>query len=672
MDVLGLIRNDSSLTPYAKTINERREKIILREKYLCRNNALEDVANGYLYYGLHKYPDHWCFREKAPAANAIHFIGDFSDWKPAPKFKMTKINSFDWEIKIPLDVLGHGDLYKLFVQWDGGEGERIPAYCRRVHQDETTKIFSAQVWDPLKKYVMKHKAPPRPEYPLIYEAHVGMSSEEPKVSTFNEFRKTILPKIADAGYNMIQLMAIQEHPYYGSFGYQVSNFFAPSSRFGTPEDLRQLIDSAHALGIGVVMDIVHSHAVKNEREGLSRFDGTYDLYFYSGERGEHPVWNSRCFDYGKNDVVAFLLSNCKYWAEEFHFDGFRFDGVTSMIYFDHGIGRNFTDYSCYFDDNQDDNAIVYLALANKLLHKLNPDVITIAEDVSGMPGLASPREDGGIGFDYRMAMGVADFWVKNISEKRDEEWHVGDMFYELTNKRMDEKTISYAESHDQAMVGDKTIIFRLIDKEMYYSMNVFKRNFIVDRGIALHKMIRLASIATAGNGYLNFMGNEFGHPEWIDFPREGNEWSYQYARRQWSLAEDTKLRYRFLKSFDKAMIAMVKNENLFAGSPIVILRHIDDQVLVFGRGDVLFFFNFNPSKSFTDYPVEIDKGDYKIILDSDSSLFDGFDRIDDTKTYTTHFCSDKHVLKTYLPTRTAIVMKRIDFYANGRKNVMGN
>jgi 1,4-alpha-glucan branching enzyme len=359
-------------------------------------------------------------------------------------------------------------------------------------------------------------------------------------------------------------------------------------------------------------------------------------------------------------VLAFLLSNCKYWAEEFHFDGFRFDGVTSMIYFDHGIGRNFTDYSCYFDGNQDDNAIVYLALANKLLHRLNPGIITIAEDVSGMPGLASPVDDGGIGFDYRMAMGVADFWVKNISEKRDEEWHVGDMFYELTNKRKDEKTISYAESHDQAMVGDKTIIFRLIDKEMYYSMDVFKRNFIVDRGIALHKMIRLASIATAGNGYLNFMGNEFGHPEWIDFPREGNEWSYQYALRQWSLAEDTTLRYRFLKNFDKAMIAMVKDENIFADIPVVLLQHTDDQMLVFRRGDIVFFFNFNPSKSFADYPVETDRGDYKIILDSDSSLFDGFDRIDNTKTYSTCFCSDKHVLNIYLPARTAIAMKQFD------------
>ncbi|MDR1895273.1 MAG: alpha amylase C-terminal domain-containing protein [Prevotellaceae bacterium] len=659
MDTLNLIKGDSGLEPYAPVINERIKKFILKEQYLCGGLPLEDVANGHLYYGLHRYPDCWRFREKAPSVNAIYFVGKFSGWKPSEKYKMTKINQWDWEIEIPLDVLKHKDLYKLIVQWQGGEGERLPSYCRKVHQDDTTKIFSAQVWEPKQQYKWKYKAPQIPKYPLIYEAHIGMSSEEAKVSTFNEFRKNVLPKIADLGYNMIQLMAIQEHPYYGSFGYQVSNFFAVSSRFGSPDELKRLIDESHRLGIGVILDIVHSHSVNNETEGLSRFDGTTDLYFYPGQQGYHPVWDSRCFDYGKNDVLAFLLSNCKYWLEEFKFDGFRFDGVTSMMYWDHGMGRDFTDYSLYFNGNQDENAIIYLALANKLLHKLNPDVITIAEDVSGMPGLAALQADGGIGFDFRMAMGVADFWVKTIVNKPDESWHVGDIFYELTNKRDDEKTISYAESHDQAMVGDKTIIFRLIDKEMYYSMNVFEPNIIVDRGIALHKIIRLASLATAGNGYLNFMGNEFGHPEWIDFPRQGNNWSYRYARRQWSLSEDSNLKYRFLAEFDKAMIAIAKNENIFEYRPFAIVQHTDDQVLIFNRGKALFMFNFNPTKSFTDYAFEIDRGEYEIILNSDSPLFGGFNRVDDNYIYPTHPYLKKHLLKVYLPSRTVIVMKKV-------------
>jgi 1,4-alpha-glucan branching enzyme len=659
MDIPNLVKNDPGLKPYASVLKEQIAKIVLKEKDLCDGKPLEDVANGHLYYGLHKYPDCWCFREKAPFANAIYFVGDFSEWKPSEKYKMTKINQWDWELKIPANALKHGDLYKLIVQWTGGEGERIPAYCRRVVQDDVTKIFSAQVWEPPTKYKWKHKTPQAPDYPLIYEAHIGMSSENEKVSSFNEFRTNILPEIVAAGYNMIQLMAIQEHPYYGSFGYQVSNFFAVSSRFGTPDELKQLIDEAHGLGLGVILDIVHSHSVINEREGLSRFDGTTDLYFYPGERGFHSLWNSRCFDYGKNIVLAFLLSNCKYWSEEFKFDGFRFDGVTSMMYWDHGLGRDFVDYSCYFDSNRDDNAIIYLALANKLLHRLNPATITIAEDVSGMPGLAAPQADGGIGFDFRMAMGVADFWIKTIVDNPDEKWHVGNMFYELCRKRNDEKTISYAESHDQAMVGDKTLIFRLIDSEMYYSMNVFCENLIVDRGIALHKIIRLMSVATAGNGYLNFMGNEFGHPEWIDFPREGNNWSYKYARRQWSLRDDTNLRYRFLAEFDKAMISVIKQERIFDYEPFAISQNNDAQVLIFKRGDILFFFNFNPFQSFTDYAIETDKGSYEIILNSDSPLFNGFGRIDENYLYPTHLYYKKHLLKVYLPSRTAFVMKKI-------------
>jgi 1,4-alpha-glucan branching enzyme len=659
MNIPVLIKNDSCLEPYTSVINERINKIILKEKDLCGDDSLEDVANGHFYYGLHKYPNYWCFREKAPFASEIFFVGDFSGWKASEQFKMDKINQWDWELKIPAEVLHHGDLYKLIIKWNDGEDERIPAYCRRVIQDPDTKIFAAQVWEPQEKYQWKYNAPKTPDYPLIYEVHIGMSSEEERVATFDEFRKTVLPYIADAGYNMIQLMAIQEHPYYGSFGYQVSNFFAPSSRFGSPDELKQLIDEAHGLGIGVILDIVHSHSVINEQEGLSRFDGTTDLYFYPGEKGYHSLWNSRCFDYGKNMVLAFLLSNCKYWIEEFKFDGFRFDGVTSMIYRDHGLGRNFTDYSCYYDGNQDDNAIVYLALANKLLHKLNPYVITIAEDVSGMPGLAAPQAEGGIGFDYRMAMGAADFWIKIIVEKPDETWHVGDIYYELCRKRQDEKTISYAESHDQAMVGDKTIIFRLIDSEMYYSMNVFCENLTIDRGIALHKMIRLASIATAGNGYLNFMGNEFGHPEWIDFPRKGNNWSYKYARRQWSLRNDTNLRYRFLAEFDKAMIALVRRENFFEHEPFALSINNEAQVMIFKRGDIIFFFNFNPIESFTDYAIETDKGRYKIILNSDAPTFNGFDRIDEYYPYSTHVYYKQHLLKVYLPSRTAFVMKKI-------------
>lgn len=437
----------------------------------------------------------------------------------------------------------------------------------------------------------------------------------------------------------------------------MSNFYAVSSRFGTPDDLKRLIDEAHGFGIGVIMDLVHSHAVRNEVEGLSCFAGDYNQYFYSGERGEHKLWNSRCFDYGKDEVLSFLLSNCKYWADEFHFDGFRFDGITSMLYWDHGLGRDFTAYKYYFDGNQDEDAITYLTLANKLIHEVNPSAITIAEDMSGMPGLALPVEDGGMGFDFRMSMGVPDYWIKLIKEKKDEEWHVGDLFYELTNKRAEEHTISYAESHDQAMVGDKTIFFRLVDKEIYTAMSVFDHSLVVDRGMALHKMIRLLTISTAGDGYLNFMGNEFGHPEWIDFPREGNHWSFEHARRQWSLVDDQNLRFRFLNEFDKAMIAIVNQGDFFGPVPEPLVRDNGRQILVFRRGAYLFVFNFSPEHSYSDYLFDTEPGKYVSVLDADNPCFGGFNRINDQQEHFTLFQDGRNLLSLYIPARTAFVLQ---------------
>lgn len=651
------IYGDSGLEKYRSTILRRHEKYQLKVAELTNGSELSDAANGYLFYGLHAYPDKWVLREWAPNATAVYLMGDFNHWQIDLKYAFYPITGGNWEIELPLEALQHGMLYKLWVKWEDEAGERIPAYVRRVVQDDISKIFSAQVWQPA-PYIWKNDQPKEEVAPIIYEAHIGMSGEGENVATYIHFREKVLPYIADMGYNTIQLMAIQEHPYYGSFGYQVSNFFAPSSRFGTPEELKELIDTAHKLNIRVVLDIVHSHSVINEADGLSRFDGTFDLYFHSGERGTHSVWNSRCFDYGKNEVLAFLLSNCKYWLEEFKFDGFRFDGVTSMMYYDHGIGRDFTNYSMYYDGNQDDDAIVYLTMANKLIHEVNTQAFTIAEDISGMPGLASPIENMGIGFDYRMAMGIADFWVKILKDKKDEEWHVGDMFYELTNKRKEEKTISYVESHDQAMVGDKTLIFNLLDSLMYTNMNVFERNPKVDRGLALHKMIRLATIATAGNGYLTFMGNEFGHPEWIDFPRQGNDWSYQYARRQWSLLKDTNLRYRFLAEFEKDMLGLINKQDIFSFRPFAIIQSTADQVLIFKRNNLIFIFNFNPVKSFTDYGFEVDKGQYKIVLNSDDSEFDGFDRVDDNYDYSTLNVKEKDVLRVYIPARTAFVLEK--------------
>ena len=658
--MLKLVEEDKLLKPFAGIIEKRHQQVLAMEReFTYRTTRFSDSCNSYLYYGLHRTNEGWVFREWAPNATAIYLLGEFNDWRKHPDYALTKVGDGNWEIKLPLGALAHEMLYRLLVEWNGGSGERLPSHVRRVIQDEYTKIYSAQVWDPLNPYQMRHERPKRTDYPLIYEAHIGMSTEHRRVSTFTEFRLFVLPRIVDLGYNTIQLMAVQEHPYYGSFGYQVANFFAVSSRFGTPDELKALIDAAHSMGIRVIMDIVHSHAVNNEEEGLSRFDGSYDQYFYPGERGYHPLWGSRCFDYGKHEVLNFLLSNCKYWLEEFRFDGYRFDGITSMLYWDHGINKDFTEYSLYYDGNQDESAITYLALANRVIHQVDPEAITIAEDMSGMPGVASPLEYGGMGFDYRMNMGTPDYWIKLLKEKRDEEWHVGDLFYELTNKREEEHTISYAESHDQALVGDKTIFFRLVDKAIYTSMSVFDKSVIIDRGMSLHKMIRLVTIGTAADGYLNFMGNEWGHPEWIDFPREGNGWSYDHARRLWSLVDDENLRFRFLNVFDKSMIQMVNDTCVFHWRPEPLVRDNERQVLIFTRGDYLFVFNFNPEKSFPDYVFDAPSGKYTMILNTDNRNFDGLGRIDEKIEHFTRYVSPgRGQLSLYIPARTGFVLKR--------------
>jgi 1,4-alpha-glucan branching enzyme len=532
-----------------------------------------------------------------------------------------------------------------------------------VVQDDHTKIFNAQVWAPVHPYHWKNAEFRRfSEAPLIYEGHIGMAGEAERVHTYNEFRTDILPRVLKAGYNTIQLMAIPEHPYYGSFGYHVSSFFAPSSRFGTPEELKQLVDEAHGMGISVIIDLVHSHAVKNENEGLGKYDGTRWQFFHDGAKGEHPAWDSYCFNYGKPEVIHFLLSNIRYWLEEFKFDGFRFDGVTSMLYFDHGLGKAFTGYPDYFNEGLDQEALSYFIMANKLIHELNPNALSIAEEMSGLPGLATPLKDGGLGFDYRMAMGVPDFWIKLIKEVSDERWDVGYIFHELTSKRLDEKVVSYAESHDQALVGDKTIIFRLIDKEMYFSMRKDQPNMAVERGIALHKMIRLATLSCAGGAYLNFMGNEFGHPEWIDFPREGNGWSYKHARRLWSLEDNQDLKYCWLSDFDREMISLVKKSKLIA-SPEVnwVYDHKENQILAYSRGNYLFIFNFNPSQSFVGYGIPMPASKYKIVLNTDEGRFGGYNRIDDSLIYSTisgEGQGEKNYLNLYLPSRTAIVLEK--------------
>nr|XP_020501966.1 1,4-alpha-glucan-branching enzyme [Labrus bergylta] len=672
-----LLQMDPHLKTYEKDFKRRYE--LLQKQLLQLEEAeggFEQFTRSYQNFGVQRRPDNSLFfQEWAPAAEALFLTGDFNGWD---KFAhpYTKKEFGKWELVLPpkpdkSPAVDHNTKLKVVVHTNTGERlYRISPWAKYVNREEKSVIYEWVHWDPPQLYSQIHPRPKKPTSLRIYEAHVGIASPEGKIASYTNFTTNVLPRIKDLGYNCIQLMAIMEHAYYASFGYQITSFFAASSRYGTPEELKQLIDVAHSMGIVVLLDVVHSHASKNTEDGLNAFDGSDSCFFHALPRGQHSLWDSRLFNYSSWEVLRFLLSNLRWWMEEYCFDGFRFDGVTSMMYHHHGIGTGFSgDYSEYFGLQVDEDSLVYLMLANHILHTLYPDCITVAEDVSGMPAVCRGVEEGGLGFDYRLAMAIPDKWIQILKEFKDEDWDMGNIVHTLTNRRYGEKCIAYAESHDQALVGDKTLAFWLMDKEMYTNMSsLVPMTSIIDRGIQIHKMIRLITHGLGGEGYLNFIGNEFGHPEWLDFPREGNNESYHYARRQFNLLDMEHLRYCQLYAFDRDMNRTEDKYGWLAAAPAFIsAKHEEDKVIVFDRGNVLFIFNFHPTKSFQDYRVAVEvPGKYKIKLDSDMVQYGGHGRLDHSTEFFTDaqpFNGRQNSIKVYIPCRTAIVLanEEIDY-----------
>jgi len=645
-----ILKIDPYLAPYQGDLDLRMSRY---EETCAQLGDLNEFANGHAYFGFHKTPNGWYYREWAPGADKLYLTGDFCGWdRYAHPMKRLENGVFELFLE-GQDALLDGQTVLTVVVRGGQKLERIPLYANYVVQNPVDNSWNAKIYDPAPFPWTDTGFKPKKKL-FIYECHIGMAQEEGKVGTYEEFRVNILPRIKKLGYNTIQIMAIMEHPYYASFGYQVTNFFAPSSRFGRPEELKKLIDTAHKMGIAVLLDVVHSHACANTREGLGEFDGTSYQFFHEGDRGNHPAWKTKCFNYGKNEVLHFLLSNLKYYLTEFHFDGFRFDGITSMLYHDHGLGAAFTDYSKYFSMNTHLEAVTYLQLATTLCREVNPNVILIAEDVSALPGLCLPIKDGGVGFDYRLAMGEPDMWIKLLKEIPDEHWDLHHIYYELTTRRPKEKVIGYCESHDQALVGDKTLMFRLCDQEMYWSMAKDRQSHVIDRGLALHKMIRLITMTLGGDGYLTFMGNEFGHPEWIDFPREGNAWSYHYCRRQWSLADNKALKYHYLLDFEKAAVKLCKQARLLGAQDKQLWVDNGKKVLIYAKKDLLFAYNLHPENAYEDYRIPTgEPGKFEVIMSTDDIPFGGLGRVAHQS-----YKAEESAFQIYLPPRTAVVLKK--------------
>ena len=648
---------DPLMQPFARDIDLRMERYAGKKKELLKDNlALNNFANAHAYFGFHKIENGWVYREWAPAADAMYLTGDFNNWD-INACPMNKLGDGVFEVILEGENAPKvGQRLQAIVHHNGEILRRIPLYATRVVQDPQTILWCAELEDTFAPFPWTDQGFKPDKTPLIYECHIGMAQEKYGVGSYREFKENTLPRIQAAGYNTIQIMAIMEHPYYGSFGYQVSNFFAAASRYGYSEELKDLINTAHSMGIAVLLDVVHSHAVKNTSEGINEFDGTVYQFFHDGPKGHHSAWDTKLFNYGKGQVIHFLLSNLKYWMEVFHFDGFRFDGVTSMLYWDHGLGTSFMSYDKYFSMNTDLDAVTYLQLANELIHQINPNAITIAEDMSGMPGMCLPIRQGGIGFDYRLSMGMPDLWIRTIKEQTDEMWDLGKLWYELNSRRPGEKNVGYCESHDQALVGDKTLMFRLCDQQMYWCMGANDRDMTIDRGMALHKMIRLLTATLGGEGYLTFMGNEFGHPEWIDFPREGNGWSYHYCRLQWSLADDPYLKYQFLLDFEKDMVTRIKSARVLQGKDVQLMLDNEAKTLVYKKGGCVFAYNFHPTDSYDGCLLTMpEQGEYQVIMSTDDYCYGGQGRIWH-QSYRTQ--GKKPAIRMYLPSRTAVILKK--------------
>ena len=655
-----ILEYDPALQAFESDFDLRMARYAEKKQQLLKDGqTLSQFASGSDYFGFHKTEDGWYYREWAPAAQKLYLTGDFCNWD-RHAYPMEKLENGIFELFLPgTDTLEDGMGVMTVVEHNGNELERIPLYARRVVQDPKTTGWNAVIYDPQTPFPWTDKQFRPKKNLFIYECHIGMAQEEGKVGSYEEFRVNVLPRIKELGYNTIQIMAIMEHPYYASFGYQVTNFFAASSRYGRPEELKALINTAHEMGIAVLLDVVHSHASKNTREGLNEFDGTAYQFFHEGGRGDHSAWGTKCFNYDNNAVLHFLLSNLKFWQTEYHFDGFRFDGITSMLYLDHGLGTAFTEPAKYFSMNTDVEAVTYLQLASELVRQVDPNAILIAEDMSAMPGMCLPIADGGIGFDYRLAMGEPDMWIRLLKETPDEYWDLNNIYYELACRRSHEKVIGYCESHDQALVGDKTILFRLCDEKMYWCMHKDCQDMTVDRGMALHKLLRLITMSLGGEGYLTFMGNEFGHPEWIDFPREGNGWSYHYCRRQWSLADNGELKYQYLHAFEKAMVALAKESRVLSGHDVQLKLDNTDKVLVYKKGGAVFAFNFHPVNSYDGCLLTVPgKGEYRVVMSSDDYRFGGLGRIYHQSYQAKKQPDGKWAIKMYLPSRTAAVLKK--------------
>ena len=593
-------------------------------------------------------------REYAPNAHFVSVIGDFNHWDRG-RDPLKRISNTEWEITLDRARVMPGSRYKLHIAGHNGGRDRIPSTCpyaRQSSDGDFAAIFEFNVLSP------PTRLQKQPEHLKVYELHIGLAASGPRIGTYLEVAHDVIHRVKYAGYTAVQLMAVHEHPYYGSFGYHVSNPYGICSRFGTRQDFKYLVDNCHEVGLLVIIDLVHAHAVKNLSEGLGEFDGQDGYLFKTGQNALHPAWDSLVYDYENQATVSYLLSNARYWIEEYGIDGFRVDGVTSILYNDHGIGHTgFTDND-YLGSNLNQSGLLYLVLLCKLAHELRPDFILIAEDVSGLPGLARPALLGGVGFDYRLQMGLPDFFESVAKDVMDDGISPSRIWHALVSRRFDERHIGYVESHDQAIVGGQSLIFRLLGPKMYTDMHAETQSHDVHLAVAVVNVAKSIVFFLGGEAWMSFIGNEFGHPDWVEFPTPDNDDCFEYAYRKWYLATDSALMYEKMAAFDRDLmhqrkIAVTWDES-YMTAPL-----LDDnrKLSVFHRDRVVLVCNTTTDVSYEDVWVPVpEQGNYRVILSTEEHRYGGYGRVNENMQYATIAVDGNAYIRLYVPSMSAIFM----------------